>query len=147
MTMPRTRFMSWLREWVSHHPLRAPQPSQSSACTAHVMSRVRALSQPRQPAVLRSVASLLAWWRQPQLALVMGAVLLIVGTFTLMPRDRGAQVIAEMDADERWIEDTLELLNEIEELPEELSFDAQSTDEWWQELQELDDTEWPSGNV
>lgn len=45
-----------------------------------------------------------------------------------------------VDEDEAWIEETLELLDEVEEVPKDPTQDPQAADEWWEELQELDET-------
>lgn len=111
------------------------------------MSRVRALSDARQPAFLRSLASPLAWMRQPRLALALSAAVMAWGALALTQHHRGGRVIAEMGEEERWIEDTLDLLHAVDEAPADLTPDSQSTEDWWQELRELDETEWSLGNA
>lgn len=147
MTMSREAFLGWLTGWMSRHPLRTPHASRSSAYTQHVMARVRALSQSAQPAFLGTLASLLAWMRQPRQALALSAAVVLLMSLALARPHRGLRVVAEVDEDVRWIEETLDLLDDVEEVPEDPTDDSQAAEDVWQELQELDEAEWSLGNA
>ena len=75
------------------------------------------------------------------------AVAAVLIGFMLTHSHHRPQVIAEVNEDERWIDDTLELLNAVDEVPADLTHDSLPTDDWWQELQELDEAEWLLGNA
>ncbi|HBQ37984.1 MAG TPA: hypothetical protein DD714_03105 [Candidatus Omnitrophica bacterium] len=144
--MNRNTFHDWLTGWLGTHPLRMPDAT-SPDYTKHVMTRIRRASEPKRSAFFESFASLTSWVVQPLPALVMGAVAALMIGVTLTQHHRGLRVVAEVGDEERWIEETLELLDEVEEVPEDPTGDSQAAEDVWQELQELDEAEWSLGSA
>ncbi len=159
-------FTAWLRTWVARHPLKEPMDTSRTAYTTEVMERVKALA-PTPNLAPSQVRNNLVWgWGWPRLAVGLAtAAAAVFVVFTMdetrhqrrlarsitdqaeiltaldedaLPPDEDLLLLAETPAtDEEWLEQTLQLL---EELDEELPADAASEDseaEWLQELEML----------
>lgn len=144
--MNRDTFRQWLTGWLAKHPLRKPD-AVSLGYTTHVMARIRSASGSRRPALLETFESLTAWMRQPVPALALSAAVVLLVSLTLMRPHPALRVVAEVDEDVRWIEETLGLLEAVGEVPEDPTDDSQAAEDVWQELQELDEDEWSLGNA
>ncbi len=171
-------FTSWVRRWLTQHPLKEPAETDRAQYTAEVMARVRRLAQPA-PAPRR------VWWLRPVLVTVTAAaaVVLVVGRVNqapirvahdaedgpmvaavdkqpliaqpAVPEDAlveefaqsveefllaEALILAESSSeDEAWLEETLRLLDALDEdLPEGDTGDW-SDDDWLDELDLFED--------
>ena len=135
---------NWLKTWLQRHPLKEPRDADRARYTAEVMARVRRLAAP-DPAPVRRW---LPWPGRTVLALASAAAgLAIAVTVSQTVRVPGvpplpvAAVLAESppDADQAWLDETLALLEELDEEPPE---DAVQDDESrLEELEMLDDAE------
>jgi len=157
--MNRTDFRIWLAQWVARHPVRTPGQAPDASYAEDVMRRVKAASVPQE----RPAA---AWWLRPWPAIA-GLVaerqpvrvaeradqdlrvLDALGVAPDAPEDvteeelRGLDQLvlaeAQRDADEEaWIEQTLQVLDGLEEEPEALH-------ELQEELELLDELEMTAG--
>lgn len=128
---------TWLRQWLTRHPLKEPADLDRAQYTAEVMERVKSLEPPLTtpaPAPWRMV------WLRPALVTVTAAaaILLVVGR-TAQPPIPVVQVAEQLSEDDLWLEETLQWLEEFdEELPEDV-FEDWSDEEWLQELERLDE--------
>lgn len=136
---------TWLKSWLRRHPLKEPEAEPRSRYTAEVMARVR----PHTNAPVGvGIRRWLPWPGRAVLAFASVAAGIAVAVAVsqavrlpgLVPRPSAA-VLAESPADEdqAWLEETLELLDELEEeLPEDAAPDDES---WLEELEMLEDAE------
>ncbi len=138
-------FMAWFRDWLSRHPLKELDPSQHSRFTAEVMTRVRRLSQP-QPGQAPAPWSPARWVVWPSLALAAAGLVIALtlhrpGAEPEMvrttPQSTPLMLAEGPSDDERWLEQTLLLL---EDLDESAASDG-SVDEDAQLLDELEQLE------
>ena len=144
-------FLTWLDAWMHRHPLQQPPETHRARYTAEVMARVKALPTAPTPAPARP-GQWLAW---PRLTLAVAtgiAGFVLLGTVVGRPPQQLAQpppvsespadalVLAESpSSDDQWLEETLQLLEELdEELPADAASDG-SEEEWLEELQLLDE--------
>lgn len=135
---------TWLTQWLHRHPLKAPPVEGRSRYTDEVMARVRRLA-PAGPAPVRRW---LPWPGRVVLAfasIAAGiAVTVAVSQAVCVPGftpPAAVAVLAESpaDDDQAWLEETLELLDDLEE---DLPGDALQDDEsWLEELEMLNDAE------
>ena len=141
-------FATWLRNWLTRHPLKAP--AGLSRYTEEVMAKVRAL-QPR----IAPVRSSWRWTLVPRLSL--GLATVAAGLLFLMmrltpgsapelavARDTSRLIrVAETSPsveDESWLDETLQLFQKLdEELPSDVTENGDlSEEEWLDELDTLD---------
>lgn len=158
-------FLTWLRTWLTRHPLKEPAETERASYTAEVMARVRAVGPLPGGSPARVPVRPWAWWshylRQvvgwPRFAVAMATaagVAVAVGTFSQerphlarqLPQDvrisEPAALAQSPSTDEEWLERTLQLLEQLEEDPSaETAGDGADEEDWLQELQWLDDSE------
>jgi hypothetical protein len=152
----------WLTTWLSRHPLKEPTAVDRAQDTAEVMQRVRALADPTpEPAAPRGAW---LWVRFGLVAAGVAAVLDIVGVvqprraqlaavgesveFERTPPTEAPQTARPLElaeslpTDETWVDQTLELLDQLDESAPEDDNGSVSTDEdWLKELELLDETD------
>lgn len=139
-------FLTWLRSWLLRHPLKEPTDAERSHYTAEVMARVRALGPQPASAPIRVPARSWGWWPRMAMAMATAAGLAFVVSTTHQSRRQLAQqpqgVTVSDPSDEEWLEQTLELLEQLEgETSPETAGDGSEDDEWLDELQWLDESE------
>ena len=144
--------MDWLTRWFSQHPLRRPPAWDRAQYTRQVMARVRRLEADR-----RAPARLPAWLPWPRLALAaataaagllltIGALRMSSGRLAATGSAAGTYRLAESaDADDRWVEDTLLLLEQLDEEIEAADEDLDDHD-WLDELKQLDESEFSASS-
>jgi hypothetical protein len=135
---------TWLKTRLQRHPLKEPRDADRARYTAEVMTRVRRLASPSPEPVRRW----LPWPGRVVLAFASVAAGIIVAVAVSqtvrMPglaSPAAVAVLAESpaDDDQAWLEETLQLLDELEEeLPEDTAPDDES---WLEELEMLDEAE------
>ena len=160
-------FSAWLRRWLSGHPLREPSTRHMSRYTADVMAKVKGLEQRAPAAAVRS--AWLAWPRLALACACAAALVLVVwirrepsATLLAELEDEAALdlyaaddlddleaelqtedllLLAEAPPDDAtWVEQTVQLLNDLdEELPEDGTAGGTSDQEWLNELEMLDE--------
>lgn len=139
---------AWLKTWVARHPLKAPSDETRARFTAEVMARVRALQSPA-PAPM-PVRTWLTWPRLSLAVATAAAGLFVIGRLggpSLPQQTNLAMVLAESpSSDEAWVDDTLQLLDELEEEgsdnPSGESAAPDGGEEWLlEELQLFDESE------
>lgn len=127
-----------LLSWLTSHPLKKPSGIDRAQYTAEVMAKIKAQLQPA-PAPVRS------WLPWPRLALTLATVatgILIMVSVTRLQPGQPVTTLAESPASEdRWVEDTLQLLDELDEDVADDTVGGTSEEEWFEELQLLDETE------
>ena len=134
-----------LLSWLTRHPLKSPTDIDRAQYTAEVMAKIKAQVQPAPaPAPVR------IWLPWPRLAMTLATVaagILIMMTVThqasrQLAHPPEAVLIAESPAaDDQWLEDTLQLLDELDEdVSSETAGDG-SEEEWLEELELLDETD------
>ena len=138
-------FLTWLRNWLLRHPLKEPTDAERSDYTADVMAKVRALDlQPVRAPVLVPARSW-GWWPRLAMAMATAAGLAFALSTTHQTRRQLAQQpqgVTVSELDEEWLEQTLELLEQLEgETSPETAGDGSEDDEWLDELQWLDESE------
>jgi len=134
--MKTPAWFSWLREWLTHHPLKAPPPWLEASYRDEVMARVRSAAAP-SPA-----------WRsllRPRWILAYGtacaAVLVAASVLVSRPaRDRLMVADAEVSDDLAWIDDQATVLSDLGEDPA-WDPDEEAGEAWLDELRWLDDAE------
>ena len=134
---------SWLHRWLKRHPLKEPTAIERSRYTAEVMAKVRAQHHPAE-APMAAGSSWIVW---PRLALVGAAVtamLLLVQTHT--PSTRQLLVESMPSDDEAWVDQTLRLLDQLDEEAPEDATGQPSDDSWLEELEMLDESELAKGS-
>ena len=160
-------FMARLRDWLARHPLKEPTHANRAAYTAEVMARVKArVSAPHAPGV--RVQNRLAWgwprlaaglaaaaasvllaltvhgaWRGQRLARAAAEeaeVLVALDEEALPLREEDLLLLAEMPAetDEQWLDETLQLLEELDEALPDDATSGGSEEEWLKELERLE---------
>ena len=153
-------FPAWFRAWITRHPVNTPTEAQHASYTAQVMERVRALGPLGSPARQPAPAYRILWWpRLAAIAATAAAVAFVVSTAARAPHapapimatipaaapGSGYAVLAEDGAvnDEQWLEETLQLLQELDEdvAPASAEGGAEAEDEWLQDLELLDDVD------
>lgn len=143
-------FAAWLQNWLSRHPLKEPQEMDSSRYTAEVMARVKALA----PVPARPLASPIFGLGWPRFALaaataVAGAAFAILTTRQVTPQHQTAQVVELAEStpsDDQWIEETVQLLDQLDEdVPQEAGSEPSDQD-LLEELEQLEGKE-PSASA
>ncbi|MDP3703532.1 MAG: hypothetical protein Q8R78_04030 [Candidatus Omnitrophota bacterium] len=155
-----------LFSWLSRHPLKGPSDMNRAQYTAEVMAKINAVESPAPaPAPVRS------WLPWPRLAMTLATVaagVLIMMSVTHQAPERFAQppsfdstqdgalsevegppelvapvVLAESPAgsEDQWFDETLQLLDELDEGTSSDSAGNGSDDEWLEELELLDETD------
>ena len=163
-------FATWFRRWLARHPLKEPGEHDPGRFTAEVMARVREVApapvRARPPAWFQQV------WGRWALAAVAAAVLAVV-VLRVVPRPEaqvaretpvqtvqplaslpkspgsgapGTLTLAaseKVEDDASWLEGTVELLEALEEDPEDgtAASPQGSDEEWLQEIESIDDAE------
>lgn len=164
-------FASWFDRWLNRHPLRSPDGADHARYTAQVMARIKAQEQPaRSPSpswlawpgfALATVAAMgllvftatqrtseqiatdvlsdlqvLAEVDEPMTDDTLEGVAEELGTMDVL-------VLAEADqSDDAWVEETLELLKQLdEEVPDTSSDTPTDDEEWLNELDAIDEYE------
>jgi hypothetical protein len=148
-------FLTWLRSWLTRHPLKEPAETERASYTVEVMTRVRALGSPSVVTPATVPVRRWSWWPRMAMAMATAAGLVFAVSTVHQTRRRLAQqpqgaaashpsaVLAESPvSDEEWIEQTLQLLEELEEeTAPETAGDGSNDEEWLDELQWLDESE------
>lgn len=156
---------TWLRRWLTRHPLKEPSDTELARYTTEVMARVRSLERPA-PAGAPARGWLL-WWR-PALVTVTAAaaVVLLVGRVDRTPQplardvnrvtdgaranrtDRPLMLTEDASDEARWLDNTLQVLDEFDQdVPEDISDDENvSDDEWLREIEMLDESDLLAGS-
>lgn len=148
-------FLTWLRSWLTRHPLKEPAETERASYTVEVMTRVRALGSPSVVTPATAPVRRWSWW--PRFAVAMATtagVAVAVGIFSQerpqlaqqLPQDvrisEPAALAESPSTDEEWLEQTLQLLEQLEEDPSaETAGDGADEEDWLEELQWLDDSE------
>ena len=89
-------FATWLKEWLSRHPLKVPDDVNPKAYTHQVMARVKAFHEPARHDATAAVQRWLAW---PQLAMACGAVAAGVLVAITVGHSRNEQLAREITRD------------------------------------------------
>ena len=141
-------FLTWLQNWLRRHPLKEPTDAERSHYTAEVMARVRALSPLPGVSPARASVRPWAWWPRMAMAMATAAGLVFAVSTAHQTRRQLAQqpqgVTVSDPSDEEWLEQTLELLEQLElegETSPETAGDGSDDEEWLDELQWLDESE------
>ena len=137
--------MDWsdrLRRWLSRSPLKDPAGTDPARFTAEVMARVRSLEQPH--AAPRAARPTFGWLRPVLVTVAAAAVIVVAATAVSLPRrpqERMLVLAEDPGTEERWLDETLELLDAFDEdLPDEPA-DQWSDQDLLEELQLLEDAE------
>ena len=142
-------FATWLKTWLTRHPLKEPTTLDRADYTREVMARVKALDQ-SAPSPARS------WFPWPRLALAVataaaGLALVIWTANRSTPQvaqepSPAPLTLAESPAsDDQWIQETVQLLEQLDE-NDGVSQDAtggasNSNKDWLNELEMLDESD------
>ena len=124
--------VSWLKTWLRQHPLKGPSEEDRARFTAEVMARVRALTPPEPaPAPVRRWAP---WPGRAALAMATAAAGIAV-VLAISPRTlQWAEPPADNDA---WMNETLELLDQLEEDVSDNTAGETMDEDWFEELELL----------
>lgn len=125
----------WLSDWLNRRPLKEPA-RMGPDYTREVMSKLTLQAQPARPA-----RQWLWLFPNPVYALVSAAAVVLIVTALVQPQQAR---LAELPTDdETWIQQTLQLLEELEQSDDATSAGepAQSDDEWLQELEMIDEAD------
>lgn len=141
-------FATWFKRWVAQHPLNVPPAERPDDYAADVMRRVRGLHEPSPARRVRYPV----WhgWVTLTAGLATAAVGLIL-VLTLTPQSRiqltraitpapgGLMRLADSSTEDSWMDQTLQLLDELnEELPADNADEGTSNDDWLKELDTLE---------
>ena len=147
-------FLTWFRAWLTQHPLKPPGASAQSQYTAEVMRNVRALEEPAA-APRRLVRPVWRGW----VALTAGLATVSAGLIAVLmltpgsrlelaqvPPASGALIrLAESLSDEAWLDQTMQLLDELnEDTATENTDEDTSDDDWLKELDALEQDNHPA---
>lgn len=131
--------------WLTRHPLKKPSGIDRAQYTAEVMAKIKALDAPAPaPAPARS------WLPWPRLAMTLATV--ATGILIMLSVRHQAQAplpqLAESPAasEDQWLEETLLLLDELDEDVSSDTAGDGSEDEWLEELELLDETDLASSS-
>lgn len=142
-------FTAWLTNWLTRHPLQAPDALDRARYTAQVMRKLTDETPPPFPAA--------RWFVWPKVAMAFATtaagifIVLAVGyradrqLARLAPaappaHQARALMLAESVpmSDETWVQDTAQLLEQLDEDASHDDANAASDEEWLKELQTLD---------
>ena len=140
-------FATWLKTWLTRHPLKEPTTLDRADYTREVMARAKALDQP-VPSPARS------WFPWPRL--VLAVVTAAAGlALVIWTANRSTSQVAQAPAhttltlaespagDAQWIEETVQLLEQLDEndgVSQDATGGASNSDEdWLNELEMLDE--------
>ena len=128
-----------LLSWLTRHPLKKPSGIDRAQYTAEVMAKIKALDSPAPaPAPVR------IWLPWPRLAMTLATVaagmliMLSVRHQAPTPLPQIAESLA--GSEDQWLEETLLLLDELDEDVSSDTAGDGSEDEWFEELDWLDET-------
>jgi hypothetical protein len=136
-----------LQEWLARRSLKDLSDADRASYTEQVMAKVRALEPARQTVPTRPSVG---WGWQPQWVLGLSAALVAVAVLviTRQPAERFAPPapnharMAENGTDDAaWLEETLQLLEELNEEPGDTAGDGMDEEEWLKELELLDESD------
>jgi len=173
--MKSTDFLARLNAWLTRHPLKTPSESFRASYVEEVMARIRTTPRPSPVlwfprsrlalALGTAFAGVLAFAvlmnRAPsQMARQVEQDWQVLATVGELPELPLGDLTEEMQAidqmmlaqaepaldEEAWIDETLELLNDLDEEPE-VSSDEEVLEEWLRELEVLDEEELASSYV
>ena len=149
--MKDAQFLTWLKDWLARHPLRAPSESMQASYTREVMERIKEEVAP---------APVLRWIPRPRLALSFAAVAACFVVWIMVgPRAQTGAVVRHIDEDFEILalmEEPVDLPLDYEDLEEEIKSmdvlvitqarEAQSETSWILQMMELmDELEEESG--
>ena len=124
--------------WLTRHPLKGPSGIDRAQYTAEVMAKIKALDVPAPaPTPARS------WLPWPRLVLTMATVaagVLLMLTVTHPTSRHMFQLVQSNDAEDQWLDDTLQLLDQLDENAADEATGA-SDEDYLEELKQLDNTE------
>ena len=134
-------FHTWLKDWLARHPLREPRELDRASYTAEVMRTITEEA-PRPVPIGRWLARLRqgfggqAWPRfaMALAATVAGALLIVLST-----AHRPMMLAESTSADETWIKETTQLLDQLDDESSKADANATSDEEWLKELQTFDE--------
>ena len=147
-----------LLAWLTRHPLKGPSSIDRAQYTAEVMARVKAPAQPAPAPPARRLLSpgraaqfWLPWppacraaaqaWRLALTMATVAAGILLMLTVTHPTSRRMFQLAQSQAAEDQWLDDTLQLLDELDENVSDEATGNASQEDWLEELKQLDDTE------
>lgn len=144
---------TWFRQWLTRHPLNTPAGVDRARFTADVMAKINALPSVSGRSAVPAPVRVWTIWRRLSLTVATvaagAAIAVVVLRSSHQPTVRLAEplVVAEAQPDDdEWLQETLQLLDQLDE---DVASDAvqNGTDkEWMQELQMLDETELSTGS-
>ena len=152
-------FSDWFARWIARHPLKSPAEHTRADYTAEVMARVKAEAPRHAAGTPVHPWSLERIWPGLAFAAAAAVALLVLRPhFATSPAGQAAQttpepvaarqiVLAESQEDESWLEETVQLLDELgEDATGELTGTTSDDEEWLQELETLDEDELASSS-
>lgn len=134
-------FMTWLTRWLVRHPLKTPEQDRSRF-TAEVMARVRRLAESPSPEARPAL------WRPRWVFAAVAAAGLVVVLRVAGRSEQVAQApessrIQLAESDDWWIDETYQLLEQLEADTGEPIADPSgaSEDDWFNELELLEESD------
>lgn len=144
---------TWFRQWLTRHPLDTPAGVDRARFTADVMAKINALPSVSGRAPVLAPVRVWTIWQRLSLTVATvaaGAAIAVVALRSSHQQTAGPAeplVVAEAQSDDdEWLQETLQLLDQLDE---DVASDAvqNGTDEdWMQELQMLDETDLSTGS-
>ena len=131
-------FSRWLASWLTRHPVKEPL-RMGSDYTREVISKLTVDAQPARP-----VRRWSGVFFHPAYALVSAVAIVLIVTALVRPQPIPApQLAAETPTeDETWIQQTMQLLEQLEQTDDASGHQpTQSDEEWLQELEMIDDAD------
>ena len=140
-------FTTWLKTWLTQHPLKAPETLDRARYTAQVMRTITDEIPLPVPAA--------RWFAWPRLAMAFattaaGVLIVLLGTAHRTdhrlaqlaphaPPARALMLAESTSSDEEWIQETTRLLDQLDEDSSTDDANATSDEEWLKELHTLDE--------
>ncbi len=134
-------FTAWLKAWLGRHPLQEPDAPDRARYTAQVMRQITDKAPLSTPAA--------RWFAWPRVAMAFATtaagVLIILSTGYHADRQlaqdvpRSLRLAESTTSDDAWVQNTLQLLEQLGEDPSDDGAHTTSDEEWFRELQTLDE--------
>ena len=144
---------TWFRQWLTRHPLNTPTGFDRARFTADVMAKINALPTASGRAEVSAPVRMWTVWRR--LSLTMAAVAAAAAIAVVALRSSHQQtaelaqplVVAEAQpSDDEWFQETLQLLDQLDEDVASDAVEDGSDEDWMHELQTLDEGELSAGS-